>query len=95
LAHLTKNRAPPPRWGWRNVYVSAVSRSSKGNTFINFGGVYPRQTFTGWIPAGIPFANGSSLLSPQGKKIKISGKIELYRGKPEIKILSRNQIIEE
>jgi len=32
--------------------VTAVSTSRKGNTFINFGGVYPNQTFTGWIPAG-------------------------------------------
>jgi hypothetical protein len=32
--------------------VTAVSTSRKGNTFINFGGAYPNQTFTGWIPAG-------------------------------------------
>jgi hypothetical protein len=32
--------------------VTAVSTSRKGNTFINFGGVYPNQTFIGWIPAG-------------------------------------------
>jgi hypothetical protein len=29
--------------------VTAVSTSKKGNTFINFGGVYPNQTFTGWV----------------------------------------------
>jgi hypothetical protein len=27
--------------------VTAVTTSQKGNTFINFGGVYPNQTFTG------------------------------------------------
>jgi hypothetical protein len=32
--------------------VIAVYTSKSGNTFINFGGVYPNQTFTGWIPAG-------------------------------------------
>src|ERR1700676_4672732 len=37
--------------------VTAVSTSRKGNTFINFGGAYPHQTFTGWIPAGTPLAN--------------------------------------
>jgi hypothetical protein len=26
---------------------TAVTKSPKGNTFINFGGVYPNQTFTG------------------------------------------------
>jgi DNA/RNA endonuclease YhcR with UshA esterase domain len=75
--------------------VTAVSTSKRGNTFINFGGVYPNQTFTGWIPAGTPLASDPSLQSLQGKKIKITGLIELYRGKPEIRILSRDQITEE
>jgi hypothetical protein len=75
--------------------VTAVFTSSKGNTFINFGGAYPRQTFTGWIPAGTPLASGLSLKSLEGKKIKISGLIELYHGKPEIRILSRDQIAED
>jgi hypothetical protein len=75
--------------------VVAVSTSKKGNTFINFGGVYPNQTFTGWIPAGTPLASDASIKSLQSKRIKISGLIELYRGKPEIRILSRDQITEE
>jgi len=32
--------------------VTAVSTSRKGNAFINFGGVYPNQTFIDWIPTG-------------------------------------------
>jgi DNA/RNA endonuclease YhcR with UshA esterase domain len=75
--------------------VTAVSTSKKGNTFINFRNVYPNQTFTGWIPAGTSLAADPSIQSLQGKKIKITGLIELYRGKPEIKILSRDQITEE
>ena len=75
--------------------VTAVSTSKRGNTFINFGGVYPNQTFTGWIPAGTPLASDPSIKSLQGKKVKITGLIELYRGKPEIKVLSRDQITEE
>jgi DNA/RNA endonuclease YhcR with UshA esterase domain len=75
--------------------VTAVSTSRKGNTFINFGGVYPDQTFTGWIPAGTPLASDPSMHTLQGRKIKISGMIKLYRGKPEIRILSRDQITEE
>src|SRR5215510_14063116 len=75
--------------------VTAVSTSKRGNTFINFGGVYPNQTFTGWIPAGTPLASDPSIQSLQGKRIKITGLIELYRGKPEIRILSRDQITEE
>ena len=41
--------------------VTAVSTSRNGNTFINFGRVYPNQTFTGWIPAGTPLANDTSI----------------------------------
>ena len=67
--------------------ATAVSTSRKGSTFINFGGVYPNQTFTGWIPAGAPLATDASIPTLQGKKIKITGRIELYRGKPEIKVL--------
>ena len=75
--------------------VVAVSTSKRGNTFINFGDVYPNQTFTGWIPAGTPLASDPSIQSLQGKRIKITGLVELYRGKPEIRILSRDQITEE
>jgi hypothetical protein len=75
--------------------VTAVSTSKRSNTFINFGGVYPNQTFTGWIPAGTPLASDPSIKSLQGKRIMISGLIELSRGKPEIRILSRDQITEE
>src|ERR1700686_3891568 len=45
--------------------VTAVSTSRKGNTFINFGGAYPHQTFTGWIPAPEIRATGHWLLTYQ------------------------------
>jgi DNA/RNA endonuclease YhcR with UshA esterase domain len=75
--------------------VTAVSTSRKGNTFINFGGAYPNQTFTGWIPAGTPLASDESLHALQGKDVKITGKIDIYHGKPEIKILTKDQIVAE
>jgi hypothetical protein len=75
--------------------VTTVSTSRKGNAFINFGGVYPNQTFTGWIPTGTPLASYASLQLLKGKKVKITGRIELYRGKPEIRVLSKSQITEE
>jgi DNA/RNA endonuclease YhcR with UshA esterase domain len=75
--------------------VTAVTTSRKGNTFINFGGVYPNQTFTGWIPTGTPLATDDSIPTLKGKKMKITGRIELYRGKPEIRVLSKSQIAEE
>jgi hypothetical protein len=74
------------------AFVVAVSSSAKGNTFINFGGKYPHQIFTGWIPKDSELAGGSTLAGLEGKKIKITGTIELYRGKPEIKIMSKDQL---
>jgi hypothetical protein len=75
--------------------VVAVFVSKRGNAFINFGDKYPNQTFTGWIPAGTPLASDPSLQLLQGKNVKITGTIELYHGKPEIKITSKAQIVSE
>ena len=46
--------------------VTAVTNSGKGNTFINFGGKYPHQTFTGWIPKDSEIAGGSTLAGLEG-----------------------------
>jgi hypothetical protein len=76
--------------------VVEVFTSNKGNTFIDFGGKYPRQTFTGYIPAGFALAGGGSSLGDlEGKRIKITGTIDLYKGKPEIKIISKDQLVLE
>jgi hypothetical protein len=72
--------------------VMAVTTSKEGNTSINFGGVYPNQTFTGWIPAETPVAGDPTIHSLKGQTIKITGLIELYRGKPEIRIFTADQI---
>jgi len=75
--------------------VVKVFTSKNGNTFLNFGAAYPRQTFTGWIPKDSPVAGDAALSSLEGKRVKITGTIELYRGKPEIRINSKEQITEE
>jgi hypothetical protein len=49
--------------------VVAVFTSGKGNTFINFGGKYPHQTFTGWISKDSELAGGSTLAGLEGKKV--------------------------
>jgi hypothetical protein len=66
--------------------------TSKGNTFLNFGAAYPNQTFTGWIPKNSPVAADASLSALEGKRVRISGIIERYKSKPEIKIMSKSQI---
>jgi len=74
--------------------VAVVYTSRNGNTFLDFGGKYPRQTFTGYIPAGSELAGDRWTASLEGKAIGITGTVELYRGKPEIRVLSKGQIKE-
>jgi len=72
--------------------VAKVVTSKSGNTFLNIGATYPNQTFTGWIPPESP-VNKSTLLSGiEGEHVKITGRIELYKGKPEIRINAAEQL---
>jgi hypothetical protein len=72
--------------------VVKVFTSKNGNTFLNFGAAYPNQTFTGWVPKNSPLAGDASLSALEGKRVRVSGTIDLYKGKPEIKIMSKDQI---
>ena len=75
--------------------VVAVFTSTSGNTFLSFGAAYPNQTFGGWIVRDSELAHGSTmagLASLAGKKLRITGTIELYKGKPAIRISSTKQI---
>ena len=72
--------------------VDGVHQSSKGNIFLNMGGKYPNEAFTAWIPP----ASAGMFSNPQqyeGKTVAVSGKITLYRGKPEIVVTNVSQII--
>ena|SRR5947209_1201048 len=70
--------------------VSGTHTSGKGNSFINFGGKYPNQAFTGFIPEKTA---GVTVASLDGKNVCISGKITLYKGKPEIIVESASQVV--
>ena len=72
--------------------VVRVTTSPLGTTFINFGADYPNQTFAGFIAAGSTVAADQRLTMIQGKKISITGTIRLRDGKPEIDIVSAEQI---
>jgi len=72
--------------------VVSVTTSPLGTTFINFGREYPNQIFAGYIPAGSKKATVRRAATLQGKIIGITGTVELYKGKPEIKVLSMTQI---
>ena len=71
--------------------VDGVHQSGKGNIFLNMGGKYPNQAFTAFIPA----SSAAQFSNPQqyeGRTVSVSGKITLYRGKPEITVNSPSQI---
>lgn len=75
--------------------VFAVFISKNGNTFLSFGAPYPNQTFAGWIVRDSELARISTvdgLVDLVGKKLRVSGTIEFYKGKPEIRISSSEQI---
>jgi hypothetical protein len=72
--------------------VASVYIAKHGDAYVFFGASYPKQTFTGYIPAGWTFSGGPWTLKLQGQIISITGTVEMYKGKPEIKILSMDQI---
>src|SRR5258708_1178574 len=72
--------------------VVSCATSPLGNAFINFGGEYPDQTFSGFIAAGSAIASDQRLTMIQGKTISITGVVRLRDGKPEIEVLSADHI---
>jgi DNA/RNA endonuclease YhcR with UshA esterase domain len=75
--------------------VAKVFTSKNGNTFLNIGAAYPNQTFTGWIPPASPVNKSPALSGIESKKVKITGRIEIYKGKPEIRINAASQLTVE
>jgi DNA/RNA endonuclease YhcR with UshA esterase domain len=71
--------------------VDGVHQSGKGNIFLNMDGKYPNQAFTAFVPS----SSAAKFSNPQqyeGRTVSVSGKITLYRGKPEIVVTSPSQI---
>jgi hypothetical protein len=75
----------------RGVVVS-VTTSPLGTAFINFGRDYPNQTFAGFIAAGSKMEDDERITMLPGRMIGITGTIELYEGRPEIEVMSTDQI---
>jgi hypothetical protein len=90
-------RTPPSaRWvaltDTSKEWSQKVFNSKSGNTFLNIGATYPNQTFTGWIPPASPVNKSPVLSGIEGKHVKITGRIEMYKGKPEIRINAAEQL---
>jgi len=71
--------------------VAKVSVSGSGTTYLNFGGSFPNQTFT----AVIFTSDAAAFSNPkqwEGKRVIARGKVELYKGKPEIILRKASQL---
>jgi len=71
--------------------VASVHVTRSGTTFLNFGAAYPKQTFTAVI-----FSSAASRFpNPQqweGKRVRVTGKVRLYRDRPEIVLEASSQL---
>jgi hypothetical protein len=65
-----------------------------GVTFLDMGGRYPNEAFM-----GVTFADDASAFpnvhALEGKTVDITGKVQLYRGKPEIILRDAGQLKSE
>lgn len=76
------------------IYVSRFVSTAEGTpTFLNMGANYPNQLLTVVIwPDVRDSLKGAPEKKFLGKEICVIGKVELYRGKPEIVIRSPSQL---
>jgi DNA/RNA endonuclease YhcR with UshA esterase domain len=75
--------------------VAGVHATSKGIAFINLGEAYPNQIFTGFISNLSAIGDEAWLNSLKGKTVRIHGRVNIYHAKPEIRILSKDQVTVE
>jgi len=60
-------------------------------TFIDLDGRYPNERLTGVIARGDGFAF-PDLGALRGRRVAMTGTVQLYRGRPEIVLTSANQV---
>ncbi len=72
--------------------VVSVRRSRRGNTFLNFGRDYPRQTFT-VVLLNPNHPAREQLNSLEGRQVFVRGQIRLYKGQPQIVIDDPAQVV--
>lgn len=71
--------------------VAEVSMSQKGTVFIDFDAAYPKQTFTAVIPAR-DVGRFAGLNEFRNRQVGVTGRLDLYNGKPEIVVNSPQQL---
>jgi hypothetical protein len=71
--------------------VDNVHQSRSNMIFIDIGGAYPNNAFSAVVLAK-DVGKFPNLLPLKGKRVGISGKIEIYRNKPEIVLQRADQL---
>jgi hypothetical protein len=74
---------------------SYAARSRGQPTFLDFGGRYPHEAFVALIWGHDRAAFGAPERTLLGKRVCVTGKIERYRGKPEIIVRSPTQLTQD
>jgi DNA/RNA endonuclease YhcR with UshA esterase domain len=78
------------------VASAHFANGTKGQpTFLNLGKPYPNQVFTAVIWGSDRSKFGSPETSLNGKQVCVRGRIQLYRGKPEILVHDKDQLSEK
>ena len=71
-----------------------ASQIRGGLTFIDFGKPYPDAPFTAMIFAADRAKFGTPERGLQGKQVCVTGRIQMFRGKPEIVLSDPKQLVE-
>jgi hypothetical protein len=74
------------------VAAKYAAQTKSGPTFLDFGKPYPNTTFTALILGSDRAKFGTPEKDLQGKQICVTGKIQLYEGRPEILLTDPKQL---
>jgi DNA/RNA endonuclease YhcR with UshA esterase domain len=76
-----------------NGIAVQVSQAS-GHVFVNMGAKFPDHTFTAFVAKeDVPTIGLDYLKSMQGKPVSVVGRITMTKGKPQIQVTKKVQII--
>ncbi len=71
--------------------IADVHQFKGGSIVLNFGEKYSNEVFEVYIPKNLVDSTGD-MHDYAGNEIVVEGKIELYKGKPEIKLEDAGQL---
>jgi hypothetical protein len=71
--------------------VADVFTSDNDNTFLNFGAAFPRHVFSATVFARYR-PEFKDLHALEGRRVRITGQIRMYRDKPQIILESPSQL---